>query len=176
MKGFSFYVSYYDVAQELSQKDREKFYNAIIEYMFSDADLEQNLPKNAKIAFKAVKANLKRSKAKGKAGKSGMANRWQSTRENANSDAYQTDNSGITEANKTDNSGITSLSLSLSSSLSSSLRSNERSRTGGFRSARLSDSFKCPKCGGRVSKNTGTGKMECSSCFATYAPKEAASG
>lgn len=172
MKGFSFYVSYYDVAQELSQKDREKFYNAIIEYMFSDADLEQNLPKNAKIAFKAVKANLKRSKAKGKAGKSGMANRWQSTSENANGDAYQADNSGITEANQTDNSGITSLSLSLSSSL----RSNDRSRSGGFRSARLSDSFKCPKCGGRVSKNTGTGKMECATCFEVYVPKEAASG
>ena len=60
-KGFTFWVSYYDVAQELSPKQQGEFYRAIIEYMFTDDDPEETLSKSAKLAFKAIKANLKTS-------------------------------------------------------------------------------------------------------------------
>lgn len=62
MKGFTFYLTYFDVAQELSKKDRGAFYDAVANYMFLDQDDEETLSKRAKIAFKCIKPNLKRSK------------------------------------------------------------------------------------------------------------------
>lgn len=62
MKGFTFYMTYFDVAQELSKKDRGAFYDAVANYMFLDQDDEETLSKRAKIAFKCIKPNLKRSK------------------------------------------------------------------------------------------------------------------
>lgn len=62
-KSFRFWVSYYDVAQELSPREQGEFYRAIMDYMFEGNDREAVLPKTVRIAFKSVKANLKRSNA-----------------------------------------------------------------------------------------------------------------
>ena len=62
-KSFTFWVSYYDVAQELSAKEQGEFYKAIMDYMFTGIDPEDDLRKTVKISFKAIKANLKRSAA-----------------------------------------------------------------------------------------------------------------
>lgn len=57
------WVSYYDVAQELTPREQGEFFKAINDYMFTGEDPEQALRKNVRICFKAVKANLKRSLA-----------------------------------------------------------------------------------------------------------------
>ena len=62
-KSFTFWVSYYDVAQELNAKEQGEFYKAIMDYMFTGIDPEDDLRKTVKISFKAIKANLKRSAA-----------------------------------------------------------------------------------------------------------------
>lgn len=62
-KSFTFWVSYYDVAQELTAKEQGDFYRAIMDYIFDGRDDEGKLSKTARIAFKSVKANLKRSVA-----------------------------------------------------------------------------------------------------------------
>lgn len=57
------WVSYYDVAQELTPREQGEFFKAINDYMFTGEDPEHDLRKNVRICFKAVKANLKRSVA-----------------------------------------------------------------------------------------------------------------
>lgn len=68
VKSFTFYLTYYDVAQELDPDSRGLFYNAVAEYMFANKDLEQELPFDAKVAFKCIKASLKLSKTRSKCG------------------------------------------------------------------------------------------------------------
>ena len=60
-KSFTFWVSYYDVAQELTPREQGEFYKAIMDYMFMGVDSEPELRKSVRICFKAIKANLKRS-------------------------------------------------------------------------------------------------------------------
>lgn len=62
-KSFTFWVSYYDVAQELNAREQGEFYKAIMDYMFMGVDSEPELRKSVRICFKAIKANLKRSVA-----------------------------------------------------------------------------------------------------------------
>lgn len=67
IKSFRAWATYYDVAQELNEKEQGLFYRALFEYMFVGNDLEEKLPKMARICFKSIKPNLKRSKSKAKA-------------------------------------------------------------------------------------------------------------
>ena len=76
MKGFTFYMTYFDVAQELGEKAQGEFYKAIVDYMFSGQDPEETLPKRVRIAFKSVKANLKTSKKRSQNGEVGNAVKW----------------------------------------------------------------------------------------------------
>lgn len=62
-KSFTFWVSYYDVAQELTPREQGEFFKAIMDYMFLGEDTEAQLRKPVRICFKAIKANLKRSVA-----------------------------------------------------------------------------------------------------------------
>ena len=62
-KSFTMWVSYYDVAQELTPREQGEFYRAIMDYMFKGEDREPELGKAVRISFKAIKANLKRSVA-----------------------------------------------------------------------------------------------------------------
>lgn len=62
-KSFTFWVSYYDVAQELTAREQGEFFKAICDYMFAGEDPEPELRKPVRICFKAIKANLKRSVA-----------------------------------------------------------------------------------------------------------------
>lgn len=55
-KAFNFYRSYFELASELSDKDRLQFYDAIIKYQFSKEEIE--LTGIAKIAFISQKHSL----------------------------------------------------------------------------------------------------------------------
>lgn len=63
VSAFKFWETYYDVAQELTPKEQGEYYRAIMAYMFEGADREAELSKAVRIAFKAVKGNLNRSKS-----------------------------------------------------------------------------------------------------------------
>lgn len=55
-KAFNFYRSYFELASELSDKDRLQFYDAIIKYQFTKEEIE--LTGIAKIAFVSQKHSL----------------------------------------------------------------------------------------------------------------------
>ena len=76
LKGFTFYRTYADVAEELSEKEQKEFYFAIIRYLMYDDDREEKLSKNVRIAFKCIKPNLKTSRSRAESGKNGMMNRY----------------------------------------------------------------------------------------------------
>ena len=61
VKSFTFWVSYYDTAQELTPREQGQFYRAVMDYIFTGEDRESALPKTVRIAYKSVKSNLKRS-------------------------------------------------------------------------------------------------------------------
>ena len=75
-KSFRFWVSYWDVAQELSPKQQGEFYRAVVDYMFSGDDPEDRLKGEVKLCFKAIKANLNTSKKRSDVGQKGIAKRW----------------------------------------------------------------------------------------------------
>ena len=90
-KSFRFWVSYWDVAQELPQKQRGEFYEAIVDYMFTDTDPEPRLKGTTKLAFKAIKANLNTSKKRSQSGTNGSKARWSCD----NGTEWQTDSKKI---------------------------------------------------------------------------------
>ena len=80
-KSFRFWVSYWDVAQELTPKQQGEFYRAVVDYMFTDNDPEDSLKGTVKMCFKAIKANLNTSKIRSELGTKGNASRWSSDEE-----------------------------------------------------------------------------------------------
>ena len=71
VNGFTFWRTYYDVAQELTATQQGVLYRAICEYMFADNDVEDALKGAVKIAFKALKPNIKTSKNRSEVGAKG---------------------------------------------------------------------------------------------------------
>lgn len=140
-KSFTMWVSYYDVAQELSTREQGEFYRAIMDYMFAGVDREAELGKAPKICFKAIKANLKRSKANRRVvGDESGANRGE---------VPQPENA---------------LNLNLNSKI------KKRSAGSGSDGGKPTPPAPCAKCGGKLEKtgtSTPTGKRRmyrCSSC------------
>ena len=147
LKGFTFYLTYRDVARELSEKDAKAFYFAIISYMFDDVDLEETLPKNARIAFKCIKPNLKTSRSRSESGQNGNEIRW---------------NKPIANSSQTHRKAIAK-----TSQYQVQVQDKDKGRDG------FEPTAACPKCGGRLSPtgtHRGYGKDErlhvCESCGA----------
>ena len=100
LKGFTFYRTYCDVAEELrTEKEQKDLFFAIVRYLMYDDDIEEKLSKNVRIAFKCLKSNLKTSRSRAESGKAGMESRYNKT---------------LTNEQQTPNKNLTSLSSSLS--------------------------------------------------------------
>jgi hypothetical protein len=76
LKGFTFWRTYCDIGEELNEKQQKDLYFAIIRYLMYDEDIEEKLAKPVRIAFKALKPNLKTSRSRSQSGKNGNALRW----------------------------------------------------------------------------------------------------
>ena len=76
LKGFTFWRTYCDIGEELSEKEQKDLYFAIVRYLMYDDDREEKLTKNVRIAFKALKPNLKTSRSRSQSGKLGNDLRW----------------------------------------------------------------------------------------------------
>lgn len=76
LKGFTFWRTYCDIGEELSEKEQKDLYFAIVRYLMYDDDREAKLTKNVRIAFKALKPNLKTSRSRSQSGKLGNDLRW----------------------------------------------------------------------------------------------------
>ena len=94
VKGFTFWKTYWDVAQELSATQQGALYRAICEYMFTDADPEEGLKGAVKIAFKALKPNLVTSRKRSEAGKHPSGLNEQDEQSNANQNEIKTQSNG----------------------------------------------------------------------------------
>ena len=94
VKGFTFWKTYWDVAQELSATQQGALYRAICEYMFTDADPEDALKGAAKIAFKALKPNIKTSKNRSEIGAKGGKQTASKTEANAKQTASKSQANG----------------------------------------------------------------------------------
>ena len=71
VNGFTFWRTYWDVAQDLTPNQQGALYRAICEYMFADNDMEGELRGRVLYAFKALKPNIKTSKKRSAAGAKG---------------------------------------------------------------------------------------------------------
>lgn len=78
VKGFTCYLTYYQISQLVPEETRGKFWEAVMEYMFNDHDMEDELDTITRMALINVKSHLKTSKRRSDAGKSGMESRWDS--------------------------------------------------------------------------------------------------
>lgn len=76
LKGFTFWRTYCDIGEELNEKQQKDLYFAIVRFLMYDEDLEGKLPKQVRIAFKALKPNLKTSRSRSESGKRGNDLRW----------------------------------------------------------------------------------------------------
>lgn len=122
VKGFTFYETFKDVADELPVEFQGEFYRAIAEYMFADNDIEGEIPKESRIAFKCVKPNLKRLKARGQSGSHRRKNRLlddESIEENRN--RIETESNEIEKNRNRIETESSSSSSSIGSSSSSSI-------------------------------------------------------
>lgn len=96
VKGFSFYITYYDVAKELSTPEEQgEFYRAIVDYMFANVDREEELSWHVRVCFKAIKANLKTSKRRSQAADKSNAKQAQNKRK-ADANEAQNERKGAT--------------------------------------------------------------------------------
>ena len=76
LKSFTWWRTYCDVAEELTEPEQKEFYFAIVQYLMYENDIEARLRKNVRIAFKCIKPNLKTSRSRGQSGKLGNDVRW----------------------------------------------------------------------------------------------------
>ena len=76
LKGFTWWRTYCDVGEELTEKEQKDLYFAIVRYLMYDDDREAKLTKNVRIAFKCIKPNLKTSRSRSESGKRGGEARW----------------------------------------------------------------------------------------------------
>ena len=147
VKGFTFYKTYADIAEDLTPRSQGELYRAIVEYMFFDNDLEATLSKPVRAVYKACKPHLKTSKNRSESGVAGNNRRWEGDK-------------AIANASQTDSKNIASSS---SSSISSS-RSNA-SQHGGSESVENTDPPECPNCGRKAWKVGG--RWYCPDCART---------
>ena len=161
LKSFRAWATYYDVAQELPDKEQGVFYRAIFEYMFTGRDMEEELPKIARICFKSIKPNLKRSKSKSKANES-----------------YE---DGAEMALSTSHENGTKIALNLNSNLNIKSKQLESGASHGETPAPSSGEkavFPCPYCHaetvGEWSESVGKYSVNCGGCGGSYVMSAAA--
>ena len=103
-KSFTFYASFADFCDILSERDQKELYFSIVRYMFFDDDREEKLSKAARAAFRQIKATCKASRANSKNGSVAKAKRIESEREakrerNANETETKTNSNSNSNTN-----------------------------------------------------------------------------
>lgn len=121
-KAFTFYASFADFGDILSERDQKELYFSIVRYMFFDQDREEKLSKAARAAFRQIKATCKMSRANSRNGSVPKSKRIA--------------NESETNAERNENENVTK------SKSKSKSNSNSNSNSKAMRSAA------CPKCGG----------------------------
>lgn len=125
-KSFTFYASFADFVDILSEKEQKELYFAIVRYMFFDDDREEKLTKTARAAFRQIKATCKASRANSQNGSTPKSKRI----------ANETETNAERNTNE---SGTKPKQLSKSNSKSKSKAKSNRAPAA------------CTKCGGLLS-------------------------
>lgn len=126
-KAFTFYASFADFGDILSEKEQKELYFSIVRYMFFDDDREEKLPKAARAAFRQIKATCKMSRANSQNGSVPKSKRI----------ANETE----TDSERNENENVTN----------SKSKSNTKSNAKSERAPAA-----CPKCGGPLSRSALT--------------------
>lgn len=127
-------MTYWDVANELEPEEQGDFYRAVADYMFADIDRESELPFASKIAFKCIKANLKRSKAQSENGAKSKPNSNQGK-------ANQKQKQNKTETSSSSSSISSSSSRPMSNSAQSTAPKFDRHSGSGAEEAAAADAY-----------------------------------
>lgn len=146
VKGFTFYKTYADIAEDLSPRSQGELYRAIVQYMFFDNDLEATLSRGVRAVYKACKPHLKTSKNRSENGVAGNNRRWEGEKVIANS------------------SQTHRKSIASSSSSSISISRSNQSQTDGAVAVENPAPPVCPRCHRISAPNPETGKWECPEC------------
>ncbi len=124
-KAFTFYASFADFGDILSEKEQKELYFAIVRYMFFDDDREEKLSKATRAAFRQIKATCKMSRANSQNGSAPKAKRKANESE---TDAKRNANENATNSKSNSNT-------------------NSKSNTEANRAPAA-----CPKCGGQLER------------------------
>ena len=124
-KAFTFYASFADFGDILSEKEQKELYFAIVRYMFFDDDREEKLSKATRAAFRQIKATCKMSRANSQNGSAPKAKRKANESE---TDAKRNANENATNSKSNSNT-------------------NSKSNTEANRGPAA-----CPKCGGQLER------------------------
>ena len=151
VKSFTFWLTYADLAADLSPRSQGELYRAIVQYMFFDNDLEATLSRDVRTVYKACKPHLKTSKNRSINGVAGSNRRWDGEKPIAN-----------------EKQNVGKVITSLSSRLSSSSRSNPKQTIGSV-SVENTDPPVCPNCGSKGEWNRSMSWWECPECVARLA-------
>ena len=175
MKGFSFYVTYWDVAQELETPEEQgEFYRAIADYMFAGEDREKELSWHARVCFKAIKPNLVTSKRRGQ---NAIKNKSKQNQKQIKTKSKSNQNEDKTESKiEQDKDKVKGKEEVIPSELiTSSLLDGAADAVKTAPPSKKNQRPLCPDCEHPLWKNTQSGRWDCSHCFGSWTSEQVAS-
>lgn len=148
-KAFTFYASFADFDDILSEKEQKELYFAIVRYMLFDDDREEKLTKAARAAFRQIKATLKASRANSKNGSVPKSKRIANESE---TNAKRKANENATNSKSNSNTNSKSNAKANRAPAACAKCGGQLERTGAHRTRGSREEYMhvCPKCGEEV--------------------------
>lgn len=148
-KAFTFYASFADFCDILSEKEQKELYFAIVRYMFFDDDREEKLSKATRAAFRQIKATCKMSRANSQ---NGSAPKTKRTKNESETDAKRKANENATNSKSNSNTNSKSNAKANRAPAACAKCGGPLERTGAHRTRGNREEYLhlCAKCGAEV--------------------------
>lgn len=148
-KAFTFYASFADFCDILSEKEQKELYFSIVRYMFFDDDREEKLSKATRAAFRQIKATCKMSRANSQ---NGSAPKTKRTKNESETDAKRKANENTTNSKSNSNTNSKSNAKANRAPAACPKCGGQLEQTWAHRTRGSREEYLhlCPKCGAEV--------------------------
>lgn len=148
-KAFTFYASFADFGDILSEKEQKELYFAIVRYMFFDDDREEKLSKATRAAFRQIKATCKMSRANSQ---NGSVPKTKRTKNESETNAKRKANENATNSKSNSKSKSNTNTEPHRAPAACTKCGGQLERTGAHRTRGSREEYMhvCPKCGAEV--------------------------
>ena len=148
-KAFTFYASFADYCDILSEKEQKELYFSIVRYMFFDDDREEKLSKATRAAFRQIKATCKMSRANSQ---NGSAPKTKRTKNESETDAKRKANENATNSKSNSNTNSKSNAKANRAPAACAKCGGQLERTGAHRTRGSREEYLqvCAQCGEEV--------------------------